>query len=257
MMNAEKPDLGIGTDPGVLTQKRKQGRPRKDHALPSRERGLVLHKVDGNARKFRRRQNVTAWPTVTDSDFIGQQVHGVLDGSFDAGYLLTVRVGGSQTVLRGVLFEPSLSMPISKANDIAPNVKFTMRDEHIVPSTGQHPTSMAITLVASSPTQGLLEGTLLTPTRAGASVTQNSPSRDLQSSQLPHVLASAQVTLGPLHHEGSSPKTLLTLQEHSNTELTSQPEESGSGPILQEPRSPTPEPKQIITPQQADLQLRD
>jgi hypothetical protein len=61
-------------------------------------------------------------PSFPDNTFVGQSVHGVLDGSFDAGYLLMVRVGDTDTVLRGVVFDPGMSVPISKENDIAPNV---------------------------------------------------------------------------------------------------------------------------------------
>ncbi|KAK9084845.1 hypothetical protein Sjap_025256 [Stephania japonica] len=58
---------------------------------------------------------------------VGQVVSGVLDGSFDAGYLLTVRVGDTNTILRGVVFAPGLSVPVSGANDVAPHVKMLKR----------------------------------------------------------------------------------------------------------------------------------
>lgn len=53
---------------------------------------------------------------------VGQGVHGVLDGSFDAGFFVTLRVAGSATVLRGVVFAPGSSIPVTMGNDVAPGV---------------------------------------------------------------------------------------------------------------------------------------
>lgn len=64
-------------------------------------------------------------PNVT----VGESVHGVVDGSFDAGYLVTVRVGDSETVFRGVVFGPGLSLPLNRDNDVAPKMKRMTRDE--------------------------------------------------------------------------------------------------------------------------------
>lgn len=60
---------------------------------------------------------------------VGQSVHGVVDGSFDAGYLVTVRVGDSETVFRGVVFGPGLSLPLDRDNDVAPKMKRMVRDD--------------------------------------------------------------------------------------------------------------------------------
>lgn len=128
MVAAPPPDLGV-----AVPLKRKKGRPPKNRALvPLGENSTAPQNLDGRGRKAKRKKGEVAWPTV-DSSFVGQQVHGVLDGSFDAGYLLTVRVANTQTVLRGAVFEPSLSVPISKSNDIAPNVRFIRRDEQVAP----------------------------------------------------------------------------------------------------------------------------
>lgn len=135
-MDEEQPDTG--TNLGILVPtKRKQGRPRKDLSIvPLGEKSPILQKQDGRGRKPRRKKSDVTWPVV-DSSFIGQQVNGILDGSFDAGYLLTVRVGDSQTVLRGVVFEPNLCVPISRSNDVAPNVRFERRNEQVLPSVHQ------------------------------------------------------------------------------------------------------------------------
>ncbi|RWV97370.1 hypothetical protein GW17_00039842 [Ensete ventricosum] len=54
------------------------------------------------------------------NDLLGQAVCGTLDGTFDAGYMLTVRVANGGHVLRGLVFDPRLCVPISADNDIVP-----------------------------------------------------------------------------------------------------------------------------------------
>jgi hypothetical protein len=71
-----------------------------------------------------------------------------LDGSFDAGYLLVFRV---DTVLRGVVFDPEISVPISNANDIAPNVNLTRRDENILLSSELPPSIQNTVAMPSTP----------------------------------------------------------------------------------------------------------
>ncbi|XP_042414461.1 uncharacterized protein LOC122003087 [Zingiber officinale] len=51
---------------------------------------------------------------------LGQTVCGTLDGTFEAGYLLTVKVGDTGHVLKGIVFDPHRCVPISEENDIAP-----------------------------------------------------------------------------------------------------------------------------------------
>lgn len=110
------------------TVKRKRGRPRKDEILGS------------EPSKRNRRARIDGEGHGADP-FIGQVVSGVLDGRFDAGYMLTVQVGGGGCVLRGVVFEPGLSVPISSANDVAPDVKMFQRNEVSLPSSAWQPPS--------------------------------------------------------------------------------------------------------------------
>ncbi|KAL5972664.1 hypothetical protein ACLOJK_039469 [Asimina triloba] len=105
----------------VLPMKRGRGRPRKYDTPFERE----------EARRRRRRR--TDSTSHGDQVLVGQMVSGVLDGSFDAGYLLTVRVGQTDTVLRGLVFKPGLSVPLSPANDVAPHVKMFARSEVPLP----------------------------------------------------------------------------------------------------------------------------
>lgn len=87
---------------------------------------------DYKPKKPRMKKN--AGPNVPEPEktFVGQEVRGIVDGSFDAGYLLTVKVGDSPLVLRGLVFAPGLSVPLSKGNDVAPAIKSTARDQQVV-----------------------------------------------------------------------------------------------------------------------------
>ncbi|KAK8519876.1 hypothetical protein V6N13_031647 [Hibiscus sabdariffa] len=60
---------------------------------------------------------------------VGQAVSGIIDAAFDAGYMLTVRVGDTDTTLRGVVFKPGHYVPVSVENDVAPNLQMIRRNE--------------------------------------------------------------------------------------------------------------------------------
>lgn len=114
--------------------KRKRGRPRKDQSanhgdkarVPPgfrRPNGASTHQVDP------KRIHDT-----TNNDMVGQVVSGVVEASFDAGYLLNVRVGNSNTTLRGIVFKPGHYVPVSAENDVAPEVQMIRRVEIPVPT---------------------------------------------------------------------------------------------------------------------------
>ena len=67
--------------------------------------------------------NVSTPPTIC-SPTLGQLVHGVIDGSFDAGFLVSLKMGNSDVLYHGVIFEPGMSIPLSKDTDVANNVKW-------------------------------------------------------------------------------------------------------------------------------------
>ncbi|CAN6481655.1 unnamed protein product [Victoria cruziana] len=125
-------DLGAAAAPAsadFLLAKRKRGRPRKDENFLNSDNASVV----GRVRRRRRKAD----STYSDNAMVGQIVSGVLDGSFDSGYLLTVRVGDTHTVLRGVVFEPGRSVPVTAANDVAPHVKMFQRAEVAIPVNEQ------------------------------------------------------------------------------------------------------------------------
>ncbi|XP_024368766.1 uncharacterized protein [Physcomitrium patens] len=137
-----------GVSPAAPPLKRRRGRPRKselpptsssgkDAAAPQNARGAGTELA--KPRKQRKRKGVEAAPASVDVSMIGQQVTGVLDGTFDAGYLLSVRVGNSDVVLRGVVFGPGLSVPLSRAPDVAPGVKYVRREEKSLPPAAKVP----------------------------------------------------------------------------------------------------------------------
>ncbi|PIA27447.1 hypothetical protein AQUCO_07700008v1 [Aquilegia coerulea] len=143
---SEQKQVSSSTLEQSLPVKRKRGRPRKDESLkrvqkPAPEIGRPqkdesLKRVQKPAPEIPKSESVKRNPSRSttlssnrDDAFLGQAVSGVLDGSFDAGYLVTVKVGGTNTILRGVLFDPGLVHPISEVNDVASNVRMLKKNE--------------------------------------------------------------------------------------------------------------------------------
>ncbi|KAK9267313.1 hypothetical protein L1049_009736 [Liquidambar formosana] len=116
--------------PAELPMKRKRGRPRKDESAVQGEKIPVISGSDS----LKGNQHSEAHPSNDiDDDMVGQLVSGVLEGSFDAGYFLTVKVGNTDTLLRGVVFLPGKFTPITAANDVAPHAKLYKRKEILIP----------------------------------------------------------------------------------------------------------------------------
>ncbi|KAL0727326.1 hypothetical protein Bca4012_023419 [Brassica carinata] len=86
-----------------LLAKRKRGRPRKDET--------------------------TTQPQQENVNLVGKTFSGVVEGSFDAGYILYVKVKDSDTMLRGIVFVPGKVTPVTPENDVAPRVKMFAREE--------------------------------------------------------------------------------------------------------------------------------
>ncbi|KAF1894591.1 hypothetical protein Lal_00031411 [Lupinus albus] len=129
---------------GDVPLKRKRGRPRKyprpdsedsSHMLfgqskkpnpGSSEQSKLLpgyEGVNGNQQLQRDQENGS------NDAMVGQEVSGVIEAVFDAGYLLNVRVGDSDATLRGLVFKLGSYVPISPENDVAPGVPMIQRNE--------------------------------------------------------------------------------------------------------------------------------
>ncbi|XP_041023193.1 uncharacterized protein LOC121264188 [Juglans microcarpa x Juglans regia] len=111
--------------PADLPTKRKRGRPRKDENPVIGKRNPMMAASDS----MRKSKEVTDKSDDVNGGMVGQVVTGVIEGSFDAGYLLNVKVGDTDTHLRGVVFLPGRFTPITAANDVAPHVKMYNRKE--------------------------------------------------------------------------------------------------------------------------------
>ncbi|XWS18216.1 hypothetical protein CRYUN_Cryun32bG0023900 [Craigia yunnanensis] len=108
--------------------KRKRGRPRKDETVQGDNTPVKPASDDLKKNK----QSMGTIDLASD-DMIGQMVSGVIEGSFDAGYLLNVKVGDTNMHLRGVVFLQGLFTPITAANDVAPHAKMYKRKEIPIP----------------------------------------------------------------------------------------------------------------------------
>ncbi|WJX31746.1 hypothetical protein P8452_20144 [Trifolium repens] len=69
-----------------------------------------------------------------NNSMVGQVVTGVIEAVFDAGFLLSVRVGNSDTTLRGLVFKSGHFVPVCPENDVAPGVPMIHRNEVPFPS---------------------------------------------------------------------------------------------------------------------------
>ncbi|XP_010456354.1 PREDICTED: uncharacterized protein LOC104737792 [Camelina sativa] len=85
---------------------------------------------DGLARRKRgrTRKEETSTPK-PETNLVGKEVSGVVEGSFDAGYLLNVKVKDSDIKLRGLVFIPDRVKPVTPENDVAPLVRMYGREE--------------------------------------------------------------------------------------------------------------------------------
>ncbi|KAK6269002.1 hypothetical protein QUC31_013162 [Theobroma cacao] len=108
--------------------KRKRGRPRKDESV----QGDSTPVTPASDILMKNKQSMGTSNTASD-EMVGQMVSGVIEGSFDAGYLLHVKVGDTNTHLRGVVFLPGRFTPVTAANDVAPHAKMYERKEISIP----------------------------------------------------------------------------------------------------------------------------
>lgn len=136
---------------GDIPFKRKRGRPRK-YPKPNTEENVrtPIHNVNQtpvsggstgvppgfdsvNGSQPRRRD----LGNDLNDPMVGQVVPCVIEAVFDDGYLLSAKVGNSNTTLRGLVLRPGHYAPISAENDVAPGVPMIQRNEVPFP-TGSH-----------------------------------------------------------------------------------------------------------------------
>ncbi|KAK4398958.1 hypothetical protein Sango_1371300 [Sesamum angolense] len=127
------------TDVSVsLPAKRKRGRPRKDAnlsgnlQLPESPTLVKTQRVEVISPKQTQEIDKNHKDCTVD-DMVGSMIYGVIEGSFDAGYLISVRIGNNDTPLRGVVFQPGKFIPVTAATDVAPQAKMYQRREIPVP----------------------------------------------------------------------------------------------------------------------------
>ncbi|KAG0611347.1 hypothetical protein M758_7G134400 [Ceratodon purpureus] len=119
---------------GIMSPiKRRRGRPRKTISLTTilRDEGVEdeIHTLKANTNNMKLKKQkiehgVSVFSHTVDDSLIGQEVIGVLEGTFDAGYFLSLKVGNKGTVLRGVVFSDGI--PISNKNNVASSAHFVI-----------------------------------------------------------------------------------------------------------------------------------
>ncbi|XP_059302786.1 uncharacterized protein LOC132054835 [Lycium ferocissimum] len=130
----------------ILPAKRRRGRPRKDGGVAKRgnlQSPMMTPPAPENIKKVQQNaveMNQKDGGIIGSNNVVGQMVSGVVDGCFDAGYFISVRVGNSGTTLRGLVFQPGRFAPITPANDVAPSAIMYHRNQVAQPNVapGQH-----------------------------------------------------------------------------------------------------------------------
>lgn len=167
--------------------KRKRGRPRKDNNL-CRDGGLQSPE-NSSLTKTELLGKCSNNGSTDSSSMVGSVVYGVIEGSFDAGYLISVTIGNETTPFRGVVFQPKKIVPISAANDIAPQAKMYERRAVAIPISD----NLNQTSVISPPSQPerASKQAVLRPPSAPTSSSNPFSNADLGKQQLPNIDPSA------------------------------------------------------------------
>lgn len=120
-MNQQNEGLGSST-PSNVPNKRKRGRPRKEKC------GVQGNHISGDVSN----SNQTA-PTNDgyQRQMVGKLILGVIEGTFDGGYLIKVQI--ADTDLRGAVFLPGQVVPVTAENDVAPHVRIIERNDVQIP----------------------------------------------------------------------------------------------------------------------------
>lgn len=132
-MNQATQAAGSSAPPQALPMKRKRGRPRKDQSLNRIQNTRIPPGFGSKGNQSHRVDKIDE----ANGGMVGQPITGVIEAAFDAGYLLTVRIGNCNTNFRGVVFKPGNYSPITPENDVAPHVPMIKRTEVRFPVENQ------------------------------------------------------------------------------------------------------------------------
>ncbi|QCD79729.1 uncharacterized protein LOC114179519 [Vigna unguiculata] len=130
-MNQQNQGLGI---PLNVPVKRKRGRPRKEGSAVQGENVPVIPASDNVLHS----NQTTGTTNDCEDEMVGKLVTGVIEGTFNAGYLLNVKVANTDAVLRGLVFVPGHFSPVTIENDVAPHAKMIQRKEIPIPVVNPH-----------------------------------------------------------------------------------------------------------------------
>ncbi|CAN7122442.1 unnamed protein product [Brassica rapa subsp. narinosa] len=86
-----------------------------------------------NTRKRGRHEGQGQHPPVVNENLIGQVFSGVVEGSFEAGYFLNVKVLDTEKQLKGIVFLPNKVAPVTPATDLFPQAKMYVRERIATP----------------------------------------------------------------------------------------------------------------------------
>ncbi|KAL9268859.1 METABOLIC NETWORK MODULATOR 1-like protein [Drosera capensis] len=136
--------MNVGNRYGSTPIKKRRGRPKKyetpgrmsdgSQGGPSQFHGHRTHLPTGAHGSQSHQEDAAG-----DVSILGVSVTGVIEGSFDDGYILSVQIGNSETPLRGVIFKPGHYLPVTAELDVAPHVQMIKRKEVPFPSTSSAP----------------------------------------------------------------------------------------------------------------------
>ncbi|KAI3498903.1 hypothetical protein L1887_34689 [Cichorium endivia] len=174
-----------------LPIKRKRGRPRKDESMPRNDKRQTQTSMSpaqpppiSAVTTIQQPPTLTMTTTGDNHNMVGQVVTGVIDGVFDAGYLISVRVGPNNTVLRGLVFQQGHLCPITPANDVAPHLKMCRRETYQIPNSNQTQLCTPQAACTKQPPQMTMPVTMqnyqTTPMMAGGSSNSAIPPENLR-----------------------------------------------------------------------------
>ncbi|KAF5728589.1 hypothetical protein HS088_TW21G00737 [Tripterygium wilfordii] len=133
----------------ALLNPRKRGRPRKDENLVPVDRAVTLTPGADNGKKNTQSSGASD-ATPAHNEVVGQLVSGIIEGSFKDGYLINVKLPNSNVNLRGAVFLPERSIPITAANDVAPQIPMIDRVEIDITSLDQQTKLHAVSSMEQS-----------------------------------------------------------------------------------------------------------